>query len=76
MQRAPLEPVKPCAIDVRVTPVPDMNGVVGTHDLLFVTLDTLRLDVAQSALSQGRTPHLAHFLGGAWEGRHTPGGTD
>jgi hypothetical protein len=52
----------------------DMNAVVGTHDILFVTLDTLRLDVAERALDEGRTPHLAAVLpGGRWERRHTPG---
>lgn len=47
---------------------------VGTHDLLFVTLDTLRHDVAAASLAAGRTPHLASVLpGGRWEKRHTPG---
>lgn len=51
----------------------DMNTVIGTHDVLFVTLDTLRMDIAEVALKAGRTPHLASFLGGPWERRHTPG---
>lgn len=42
--------------------------------ILFVTLDSLRYDVARTALEQGRTPHLAALLpGGAWEHRQTPG---
>jgi hypothetical protein len=51
----------------------DMNTVIGTHDVLFVTLDTLRMDAAQTALASGRTPNLEMFIGGAWERRHTPG---
>ena len=49
-------------------------GSVGRHDLLFVTLDTLRHDVAAAELESGRTPTLARVLpGGRWEERHTPG---
>jgi hypothetical protein len=47
---------------------------VGTHDVLFVTLDSLRYDVAREALAEGRTPNLAAVLpGGEWEERHSPG---
>ncbi|ANW16988.1 metalloenzyme domain-containing protein [Streptomyces clavuligerus] len=53
---------------------PDMNAVVGTHDLLLVTLDTLRYDVAAELAAAGRIPHLARRLpGGRWEKRHAPG---
>ncbi len=53
---------------------PDMNAVVGTHDLLLVTLDTLRHDVAAELAAEGRIPHLArHLPGGRWEKRHAPG---
>ncbi|MFF8812433.1 STM4013/SEN3800 family hydrolase [Streptomyces pactum] len=42
--------------------------------ILFVTLDSLRWDVAQSALAEGLTPGLAGLLPtGGWERRHTPG---
>jgi hypothetical protein len=52
----------------------DANRVVGTHDILLLTLDTLRYDVARECLRQGRTPNLAALLpGGAWEERHSPG---
>jgi hypothetical protein len=52
----------------------DARAMVGTHDVLFVTLDTLRYDVARDALECGRTPNLGAVLpGGAWERRHTPG---
>lgn len=44
------------------------------RSLLFVTLDTLRFDVAQAAFEAGELPNLAPFLGaGGWEERHTPG---
>ncbi|HEY0073307.1 MAG TPA: STM4013/SEN3800 family hydrolase [Abditibacteriaceae bacterium] len=50
------------------------RSMLGTHDVLFMTLDTLRFDVAESALRQGRTPYLKSLLpGGAWQARHTPG---
>lgn len=48
--------------------------IVGTHHVLFVTLDTLRYDVAQQELENGGTPNLAQVIpGGAWEQRHSPG---
>src|SRR5215469_330619 len=50
----------------------NMNEIVGTHDLLFVTLDTLRYDVAVELLDAGRLPNLARVLP-RWEERHTPG---
>lgn len=50
------------------------RALVGSHDILFVTLDTLRFDVARNALQRGLTPHLAGLLpGGLWELRHSPG---
>jgi hypothetical protein len=49
-------------------------GSVGSRDVLFVTLDTLRYDAAAAALAAGRTPALAAVLpAGGWERRHTPG---
>ncbi|RJL30150.1 STM4013/SEN3800 family hydrolase [Bailinhaonella thermotolerans] len=54
--------------------VRDMNAIIGSHDLLLVTLDTLRYDVAAELAAAGRTPNLARALpGGVWERRHTPG---
>jgi hypothetical protein len=48
--------------------------LIGTHDVLFISLDTLRYDVATKALEEGRTPNLAALLPyGGWEMRHTPG---
>ncbi|WP_045748089.1 STM4013/SEN3800 family hydrolase [Actinoplanes rectilineatus] len=50
-----------------------MRDLIGSHDLLFVTLDTLRWDIAESCLATGRTPTLASVLpGGVWQRRHSP----
>lgn len=57
----------------------NMNEIVGSHDLLLVTLDTLRFDVAAELLEAGRLPNLARVLPEDarrrpyWERRHTPG---
>ncbi|MFI6516120.1 STM4013/SEN3800 family hydrolase [Spirillospora sp. NPDC050679] len=52
----------------------DMNTIIGSHDVLLVTLDTLRYDVAAEQAAAGATPTLAGLLpGGRWERRHTPG---
>jgi hypothetical protein len=51
----------------------DAARCIGTHDVLFVTLDTLRYDVADEALVADMTPNLAAVLpGGRWERRHSP----
>jgi len=53
---------------------PDMNQVVGTHDIVLITLDTLRFDVAQATFERGELPVLAqHLPSTGWERRHTPG---
>lgn len=49
-----------------------MRDLIGSHDLLFVTLDTLRYDVAAELAETGRTPNLARALPGGWERRHSP----
>lgn len=52
----------------------DMNAVVGGHDLLLVTLDTLRYDVAARLMAAGRLPNLRRAIpSGRWEKRHSPG---
>ncbi len=49
-------------------------AMIGTHDVLLVTLDSLRYDVAVECLEAGRTSGLAAVLpGGEWEERHSPG---
>ena len=51
----------------------DMNRVIGTHDVVFITLDTLRFDVAQAAFERGDLPVLSRYLPpGGWERRHSP----
>lgn len=50
------------------------SQLVGSHDVLMITLDALRYDVAQEALSAGLTPNFAALLSGAeWQLRQTPG---
>jgi hypothetical protein len=47
---------------------------LGLHDLLLITLDTLRYDVAARCLELGQTPTLAARIGpNGWQRRHTPG---
>jgi hypothetical protein len=47
---------------------------LGTDDLAFVVVDTLRYDVAQEEWAEGRTPNLARLLpASGWERRHAPG---
>lgn len=51
----------------------NMNHIVGAHDILFMTLDTLRYDVAQRCWAEGLTPNLARLLPSTgWEKRHSP----
>jgi hypothetical protein len=51
----------------------DMNRIVGTHDIVLVTLDTLRYDVAVRLHGEGRTPHFGALLPAGWEKRLTTG---
>jgi hypothetical protein len=52
----------------------DAASLVGSVDVLLITLDTLRYDVACDALERGLTPNLARLLPGRrWERRHSPG---
>jgi hypothetical protein len=52
----------------------NMNAIVGHSDILFITLDTLRYDIAQQAFEQARLPVLARYLPRrGWERRHSPG---
>jgi len=51
----------------------DARQLVGSADILFITLDTLRYDVAQEAFRTGQTPNLATILPkSGWEKRHSP----
>jgi hypothetical protein len=50
------------------------RALVGSHDIVLITIDSLRYDVACAALAAGATPNLARLLpAGAWERRHSPG---
>lgn len=50
-----------------------MDNVIGDMDFLFVTLDTLRYDVAQAAWENGELKTFESHLGSeGWERRHTP----
>lgn len=50
-----------------------MHAVVGSHDIVFITLDTLRYDVAQALYEAGELPVLGRFLPpGGWDKRHSP----
>ena len=51
----------------------DMNQIVSKSNVLFITFDTLRYDVARQELAAGRTPFLASILPVGWEERHAPG---
>lgn len=52
----------------------DVRSLIGTHDVLLMTIDALRYDVARDALARGETPHLAAVLPfEGWEPRHSPG---
>lgn len=49
------------------------NDHIGSSHVLFVTLDTLRYDVAQELHHRGETPILSSLLGPeGWEERHSP----
>ena len=46
---------------------------VGNCNIVILTFDTLRYDVAMEAMQRGRTPFLKNLLPrGQWEQRHTP----
>ncbi len=47
--------------------------ILHQQNFLFITLDTLRLDVARRALAAGETPCLQRYMPNGWEARHTPG---
>ena len=47
-------------------------SLVPSHDVFFVTLDTLRYDVAAELFASNRTPHFARVHPAGWEKRHTP----
>jgi arylsulfatase A-like enzyme len=51
-----------------------MKELIGSVDFLFITLDTLRYDVAQQAWETGQLATLSRHIGAnGWDKRHTPG---
>lgn len=50
-----------------------MSGPQLAPDVLLMTFDALRFDVAESAYREGGTPFLAGLLPDGWEERHSPG---
>lgn len=49
-------------------------ALIPGHDVLMITFDTLRFDVAERALSEGLSPTLQQLLpNNKWEKRQTPG---
>lgn len=59
-------------IQAKTTIDVDMNRIVGRDDILMITFDTLRYDVAHEQLQTGGTPCLAGILPNGWEKRHSP----
>ena len=51
----------------------DMNQVVGRDDIVLLTLDTLRFDVADQCFRRGDLPNFAKLFPQGWEERHSPG---
>jgi hypothetical protein len=49
----------------------NMKEIVGSHDILFICLDTLRWDVAFEEQEEGRTPILNQY--GKWRKSNAPG---
>jgi len=52
----------------------NVNEIIGQYDVVLVTLDTLRYDVAQGLFEQGNLPNFQKCLPKqGWEKRHAPG---
>jgi arylsulfatase A-like enzyme len=49
------------------------KDMVGTHDVMWIVLDSVRFDVAQRAHERGETPNLSSLIPRGWECRHSPG---
>ena len=51
----------------------NMNEVVGNMNILFITLDSLRLDVAIDSFAKGNLPNLSGEAIHGWVPSHSPG---
>jgi len=52
--------------------IQNMNKIVGTHSIVFLSFDTLRYDVAAMCFREGLTPNIANLIPQGWEECHTP----
>ncbi|MGL4667143.1 MAG: STM4013/SEN3800 family hydrolase [Saezia sp.] len=51
----------------------NMKHIVGTHDIIWIVLDTLRYDVAQQSFKEEKLGTLGQYLpASGWELGHTP----
>lgn len=53
--------------------MPSWKTALGKQDIVLLTLDALRFDVAQAAFSNGQLPHFASLIPQGFEARQTPG---
>jgi hypothetical protein len=51
----------------------NMNDIAEQMDILFITLDTLRFDVAEKLFKEGHIPNLAQYFPEGWQKCHAPG---
>jgi membrane-anchored protein YejM (alkaline phosphatase superfamily) len=51
----------------------NMKEVVQHMHVLFVTLDSLRYDVAAALFNEARTPHFQQYCAAGWQKCHSPG---
>jgi hypothetical protein len=50
-----------------------MTEVVKHMHVLFITLDSLRYDVAAALFNEGKTPHFQQLIPDGWQHCHSPG---
>ena len=51
----------------------NMHAIVGDHDVILITLDSLRFDAAENTFAQGKLPVLSRWLPrSGFERRHSP----
>lgn len=51
----------------------NLNTIIPNHDIIFITLDSLRYDVSQQLFNEGKLPNFSKWLPNAgWEKRYTP----
>lgn len=51
----------------------NMNEIAEQMDILLITLDTLRFDVAEKLFQEGQTPNFARHFPEGWQKCHAPG---